>query len=165
MSFVFALALVAATPCWEPPVVAPVVDPFRAPACTYCPGNRGIEYGPQPGQVVRAVAGGTVEFAGTVAGTRYVVVEHADGLRATYGRLGTLSVGRGTVIASGARIGTTTDRFYFGLRRPEPSDEPIDPTPMLGARRFPARLVPLDGTPAPWPGPGTLACRNGARAR
>jgi murein DD-endopeptidase MepM/ murein hydrolase activator NlpD len=164
MSVVLALALLAA-PCWDPPVAAPVVDPYRAPACTYCPGNRGIEYGPQPGQPVAAVEAGTVTFAGTVAGTRYVVVEHADGVRATYGRLATAAVGRGQQVAAGTRIGTTTDHFYFGLRRPSPSDDPIDPTPLIGVRRFPPRLVPLDGTPAPSPGPGRLACRNPARAR
>jgi murein DD-endopeptidase MepM/ murein hydrolase activator NlpD len=164
MFLVLALALVAA-PCWEPPVDALVVDPYRAPACAYCPGNRGIEYGPRAGQGVTAVAGGTVTFAGTVAGTRYVVVEHADGIRATYGRLATIAVRRGDTVGAGTRLGTTTDRFYFGVRRAEPSDEPIDPTPWLGVRRFPARLVPLDGTPAPWPGPGTLSCRIARRAR
>ena len=34
-----------------------------------------------------AVASGEVTFSGTVAGTRYVVVRHADGLRVTYGNL------------------------------------------------------------------------------
>ena len=32
-----------------PPVAAPVVDPFREPPCAWCPGNRGIEYGPPAG--------------------------------------------------------------------------------------------------------------------
>ncbi|MGD9999138.1 MAG: murein hydrolase activator EnvC [Ilumatobacteraceae bacterium] len=164
MFLVLAFALIAA-PCWTPPVDAVVVDPYRAPACTYCPGNRGIEYGPRPGQPVVGVAAGTVTFAGSVAGTRYVVIEHADGLRATYGRLASVSVARGDTIRPGTRIGTTTGRFYFGLRRPEPSDEPVDPTPWLGRRRFPTRLVPIDGTPAPWPGPGTLSCRNGTSTR
>ena len=35
-----AVALVVLTP----PVDAPVLDPFRAPAGPYGPGNRGIEY-------------------------------------------------------------------------------------------------------------------------
>ncbi len=34
----------SAAPCWNPPVAGRVVDPFRMPACTWCPGNRGIEY-------------------------------------------------------------------------------------------------------------------------
>ena len=65
--------------CLRPPVVAPVVDPFREPACEWCPGNRGLTYGAPAGTVVRAAAAGTVSFSGVVAGTRYVVVEHAAG--------------------------------------------------------------------------------------
>ncbi|MBI5089792.1 MAG: M23 family metallopeptidase [Actinobacteria bacterium] len=167
MSFLLALAFsVLGAPCWAPPVDAPIIDPYRAPTCTYCPGNRGIEYGPRPGQAVTAVAAGTVSFAGVVAGTRYVVIEHADGLRATYGRLATIAVARGASVTPGTRLGTTTDAFYFGLRRGvAPADQPVDPTPFLGVRRFPVRLVPIDGTPAPWPGPGRLSCRNDATAR
>jgi murein DD-endopeptidase MepM/ murein hydrolase activator NlpD len=159
-------ALVGVLPCWSPPVDAPVTDPYRAPACTYCPGNRGIEYGPRPGQNVTAVAAGTVTFAGSVAGTRYVVIEHHDGLRATYGRLATTSMVSGQAVHSGDRVGTTTDAFYFGLRRGvAPDDRPVDPTPMLGVRRWPVRLVPVGGTGSPSPGPGRLACGNPAVGR
>ena len=51
--------------------------PFRAPACAYCPGNRGLEYDAAVGSPVRAAAAGTVTFAGVVAGVRYVVVAPA----------------------------------------------------------------------------------------
>lgn len=157
----FAAPAAGAAPCWSSPVDAPVVDPYRAPPCPYCPGNRGLEFGPRPGEPVRAVAGGVVSFAGVVAGVRYVVVDHGDGLRATYGRLDTASARRGSRVAAGERVGTTTDRFYFGLRRGvAPDDVPVDPTPMLGVRRYPARLVPADGSPAPSPGPGRLVCGN-----
>jgi murein DD-endopeptidase MepM/ murein hydrolase activator NlpD len=152
----WSLLLVLALPCWVPPLEAPVTDPFRMPPCVWCPGNRGIEFGPTPGQQVRAVAAGTVTFAGTVAGTRYVVVEHADGLRATYGRLADSALRRGDRVLAGQVVGTTTDRFYFGLRDGE---TPVDPTPRLGVRTYPTRLVPTDGTPAPSPGPGRLKCR------
>jgi murein DD-endopeptidase MepM/ murein hydrolase activator NlpD len=163
--FATVLALLG-SPCWSPPVDAPVTDPYRAPACTYCPGNRGIEYGPSAGQPVSAVAAGTVSFAGSVAGSRYVVVDHGDGLRATYGRLATVAVGRGQHVGPGDRLGTTTDGFYFGLRRgAAPNDTPVDPTSMLGVRRYPARLVPTDGTPGLSSGPGRLTCRNGAADR
>jgi murein DD-endopeptidase MepM/ murein hydrolase activator NlpD len=149
--------LTALAPCWEPPVVAPVTDPFRLPSCTYCPGNRGIEYAPSAGQPVTAVEGGAVTFVGVVAGTLYVVVEHTDGIRATYGRLAAAAVHRGSLVTPGQRIGTTGDAFYFGLRD---GDRPVDPTPMLGRRRFPVRLVPTDGS-AGWPvGRGRLVCPN-----
>ena len=51
----------SAEPCWNPAVVGRVVDPFRMPACTWCPGNRGIEYEVAPGTAVRSVAAGTVD--------------------------------------------------------------------------------------------------------
>ena len=153
---------VAPTPCWQPPVDAPVVEPYRAPPCTYCAGNRGIEYGPSPGQTVSAVAEGAVTFAGSVAGTRYVVVQHVDGIRATYGRLASRTVAVGDAIRVGQRIGTTTDSLYFGLRAGE---VPVDPTALLGVRTYPTRLVPTDGTPSPGVRPGRLVCRNAAGER
>jgi murein DD-endopeptidase MepM/ murein hydrolase activator NlpD len=165
-TLVLAASPVAAAPCWTPPVDGPVVEPYRAPACTYCPGHRGIDFSSRPGQAVRAVAAGLVSFAGSVVGTRYVVVDHGDGLRATYGRLATVRVRRGSPIAAGDVIGTTTDTLYFGLRRGvAPDDDPVDPTSMLGIRRYPARLVPTDGTRAPSPGPGRLVCRNPSLGR
>ncbi|CAB4604267.1 unannotated protein [freshwater metagenome] len=144
-----------------PPLVAPVTDPFRMPPCRYCAGNRGIEYGPRPGQTVVAVAAGEVVFAGTVARIRWVVVAHADGRRASYGHLASLAVALGDRVVAGRRIGTTTDRFHLGLRD---GDDPVDPTPLLGRWRFPTRLVPVDGTPRRAVGPPRLVCANqGAR--
>jgi murein DD-endopeptidase MepM/ murein hydrolase activator NlpD len=163
MPLIFAAVLVmhAISPCWSPPVDAPVIDPYRSPGCTYCPGNRGLEYGPHPGQPVTAVSSGTVSFAGSVVGTRYVVVDHPDGVRATYGRLATVTVHRGQMVDAGAQVGTTTAGFYFGLRRGvAPNDISIDPTALLRVRRYPSRLVPVDGTAPISPGPGRLTCRN-----
>ena len=54
---------------YRPPVDAPVVDPFRPPATTYGPGNRGLTYDLAPATAVRASAPGEVVFAGPVAGT------------------------------------------------------------------------------------------------
>ena len=42
---------VFAATCWEPPVTAPMVDPYRPPACPWCPGNRGLTFGTSPGAV------------------------------------------------------------------------------------------------------------------
>lgn len=149
--------LASLAPCWDPPVTAPITDPFRLPACTYCPGNRGIEFAPEPGQPVAAVAAGRVTFVGTVAGTVYVVVEHAAGRRATYGRLGAVAVSRGASVVAGQRIGATTDAFYFGLRH---GDRPVDPTSMFGRRRYSLRLLPTDGSASPPGGQGRLVCPN-----
>ena len=153
LALLVAAALVV--PCYRPPVDAPVVDPYREPACPYCPGNRGIEYGPRPGQVVVAATAGTVSFAGVVAGTRYVVVESADGLRLTYGKLATASVGEGDSVQQGERLGTTTEELFLGLRRGE---EYLDPRPYLGRLRWPTRLVPTDGTRPRPAGPPKLVC-------
>ena len=31
-------------PVYRPPVDGPIIDHFRPPACSWCPGNRGIDY-------------------------------------------------------------------------------------------------------------------------
>jgi septal ring factor EnvC (AmiA/AmiB activator) len=149
------LPVVAALPCLLPPVTAPVVDPYREPACPYCAGNRGIEYATHAGQPVLAAEDGVVTFAGSVAGTRYVVVEHADGLRVTYGRLAAIGVAEGARVRRGQPIGAASEQFFLGVRRGE---DYLDPASMLGTWRRHVRLVPLDGTP-PRPGrPPALVC-------
>ncbi|MGA9275314.1 murein hydrolase activator EnvC family protein [Ilumatobacter sp.] len=135
--------------CWQPPVAGTVIDPFREPPCPYCAGNRGLEYRVGTRTPVRAVDSGVVSWAGQIAGTRYVVVRHPDGWRATYGRLDEPAVGTGDVVLAGRSIGIASGRFYFGLRRGEIY---IDPAPLLGRLVGRPRLVPIDGSPA-WPAP------------
>ena len=158
------IALVAmAQGCYQPPIISPVVDPFRAPACAYCPGNRGLEYEPPPGSRVVAASAGVVTFS-VVAGVRYVVVAQSDGHTATYGRLATGSVHAGASVAMGDVVGTTTDHFFFGLRT---GDQYIDPAPFLGVLRYRPRLVPVDGSAPRRPPPPTIVCaaaRVGDRA-
>lgn len=137
--------------CWRAPVEAPVSDPFRAPGCPWCPGHRGLEYDTSTGTDVRAVAGGVVTFSGTVAGTGYVVVRHADGLRTTYGNVmpGILDIG--DLVVRGMSVGSTTGRLHFGVRR---GNSYIDPAPLIGALIGVARLIPTRGErPAPAPAP------------
>ena len=162
-----AAALVVVTPvdaalrdCWPPPVDALVRDPFRLPPCTWCPGNRGIEYDTAPGVAVRAVAGGTVSFAGDVAGVRYVVVRLPDGRRVTYGQLaaGPSGPGSGDRVVTGQVVGRTEGRLFLGLRAADPDDTYLDPAPLLGRPAWPARLVPTDGTAAPPAPPARLRC-------
>lgn len=144
-----------AAPCWPVPVAAPVTDPFREPGCRWCPGNRGIEYGTAAGTPVRAIAAGTVSFAGSVAGTSYVVVTHADGRRLTYGNLRDLTVAERDVVSRGTRLGETAGRFHLGLRD---GARYVDPTPFLGEERGVVRLVPTDGTAAAPAPPPRLVC-------
>ncbi|HEY7043125.1 MAG TPA: M23 family metallopeptidase, partial [Nocardioidaceae bacterium] len=53
-----------------------VVRGFEPPADPWGPGHRGVDIAGAPGQPVLAVAAGTVTFAGQVAGTGVVVVNH-----------------------------------------------------------------------------------------
>lgn len=151
-----------AAPCWRPPVDAPVVDPFREPACRWCPGNRGIEYGTRPGAPVRAVAAGTVDFAGVVAGTGYVVIRHGDGRRATYGGLADRRVSRGDVVVAGTVVGKAAGPVHFGLRDGEVY---VDPAPLLGRLVGRPRLVPVDGRRANLAPPPRLRCSTSATGR
>ena len=149
------LASLMLASCLLPPVTAPVADPFREPACPWCPGNRGLTYDVAAGTTVRAAAAGTVTFSGPVAGTFYVVVEHADGLRATYGGLAGSHLDAGEVVAAGAIVGQSAGDLHFGLRR---GDRYIDPAPFLGRLVERARLVPTDGTPPRPAPPPRLQC-------
>jgi murein DD-endopeptidase MepM/ murein hydrolase activator NlpD len=151
---VAALALLSTT-CYLPPINSPVVDPFRAPACAYCPGNRGLEYEPPVATPVSAAAGGVVSFSGVVAGVRYVVIEQSDGRLATYGRLAAARVVVGAAVGRGDIVGTTTARFFFGLRE---GDRHVDPAPFLGAPRYRPRLIPVDGSAPRKAPPPTMEC-------
>ncbi|MDQ3176003.1 MAG: M23 family metallopeptidase [Actinomycetota bacterium] len=135
--------LLAAGTCFVAPVDAPVTDPFRQPPCEWCAGNRGIEFGPTTGHEVIAAAPGTVTFSGSVAGTNYVVVQHADGTRTTYGMLAHAEVGRGAHVDVGDRIAVAGSRLHFGWRD---GDAYLDPTEVLGRLQRRPRLIPLDGT-------------------
>ncbi len=66
-----------AGPCWEPPVRAPVTDPFREPGVLVVSrqSRHRVRHDVRV-SAVRAVATGRVTFAGSVAGTVYVVVRH-----------------------------------------------------------------------------------------
>lgn len=137
--------------CWAPPVAAPVSDPFRAPACRWCPGNRGLEFATRSGQTVTAVDTGRVTFAGEVAGVIHVVVQHRDGRRVTYGRLLRRRHDRGDIVLRGQVVGLADVAFHLGLRE---GDRYVDPGPFLGRWTGRPRLVPVDGSaaaPAPLP--------------
>jgi murein DD-endopeptidase MepM/ murein hydrolase activator NlpD len=127
-------------PVFRPPVDAPVTDPFRPPEDPYGPGNRGIEYDTEPGEVVRAAASGGVEFAGAVAGTLHVTVDHGGGLVSSYSYLQRLSVRVGAAVARGAVIGIAGERLHFGVRL---DGTYADPDTFIGVRRVRVRLVPL----------------------
>ena len=154
ISVLAAALLSGATVTYVPPVDGPIVDHFRPPACTWCPGNRGIDYATAPGSRVAASAPGVVTFAGQVGGQLFVVIAHADGLRTTYAYLATVSVHAGQRVAQGDAVGTAGATLHFGVRR---GDVYLDPELLLAGGRAVARLVPLGGRQPARAGPRLVA--------
>jgi biotin carboxyl carrier protein len=118
---------------YTPPVDAPISDPFRAPATPYGPGHRGIEYDTAPGTEVHASAPGTVVFAGSVAGSRWVTISHRDGVRTTYGPLAEVVVDTGQQVAAGAVLGATVQRLLLTARVAE---NYVDPALLLSTEQI-----------------------------
>jgi hypothetical protein len=129
---------------YEPPVDAPIVDPFRPPEHPYGPGNRGLEYDTPPGTPVRAAAAGTVSFAGLVAGSRHVTVLHDDGLRTTASYLDEVAVVVGQRVEQGDVLGTTAGRLHFSARH---GDGYLDPASLFTTGPPRVHLVPFDVPP------------------
>ena|SRR5829696_8516407 len=69
------------------PVTGAVVRGFDARAGPYGPGHRGIDISAPVGATVRAPAAGRIGFAGPVAGTTWVSLVVAPGVRVTLGPL------------------------------------------------------------------------------
>lgn len=139
---------------YRPPLVAPVIDPFRPPAEPWLPGNRGIEYETVPGSPVHAIGPGVVLFAGSVAGQLHVTVLHPDGIRSSYSFLAAVTVAVGDRVAGGQQVGVTGATFHLGARR---GSTYIDPASLFGTPVGEASvfLVPLGPQPRPRPGPTT----------
>jgi len=155
-------AVAPTAPCYPPPVEAPVVRWFAAPACEWCPGHRGLDFATPVGLPVLAVAGGVASFVGLVARVRYVVIAQDDGLRATYGQLTSTTVRQGQRVAAGQQVGSAAELLFFAFRDGE---RYLDPWPMLGTWERRARLVPAGGTP-PRPGPpARVICRKAPSTR
>ncbi|MFP5309022.1 MAG: peptidoglycan DD-metalloendopeptidase family protein [Actinomycetes bacterium] len=131
-----------------------VFTPFDPPATAYGAGHRGVDLRVAPGGPVRTAGAGTVAFAGSVGGERWVAVDHAGGLRTTYGALATLAVRRGDRLAPGDEVGTAGGAhgragvLHWGARQ---DGTYVDP---MGLLRPPARWVPsLVGGPDAGPVP------------
>ena len=121
------------------PTPAPVLDPFRLPDGKYGAGNRGIEYDTGELDRIVAAARGTVVFAGPVAGSLFVTVNHGDGLESTYGFVGHILVREGQEVADGDLVALSDGPFHFTVRL---HGEYVDPEPLFGSRRVVVRLVP-----------------------
>lgn len=115
MSFAL-VVLVAAAPAeaqrlapdaaaWTRPVGGRLVEGFDAPTNPFGAGHRGADFAAGPGEPVRAAGSGTVSFAGAVAGSIHVTVDHGDGVLTTYSFLERANVSIGTQVERGAAIG------------------------------------------------------------
>lgn len=150
------------------PVPGEVVASFAPPPTPYGPGRRGVRLAAEPGEAVRAVRSGRVAFAGPVAGTPWVTVDHGGGLATSYGPVAPL-VAVGQQVAAGAllgrlvedaEVGSAQAGLHWGARV---QSAYIDPLELLGAWR--PTLLPHEGRRPPLrasAGPG-LPRRSPAR--
>jgi hypothetical protein len=120
---------------YAPPVDGRVLRAFDPPSSDYGPGHRGVDLQAVPGETVRAAADGTVAHAGAVAGTTWVSLDHADGVRTSYGPLDEAAVSTGQPVARGAPLG----RLAAGGHGPQRRDRGLH----LGARRDGAYIDPM----------------------
>jgi hypothetical protein len=124
---------------YAPPVAGEVIRAFAGPEHDYAAGHRGVDLAAAPGSLVRTAAAGEVAFAGSVAGSRWVTVAHADGIRTSYGHLARIDVRVGQLLAFGSPLGTASGHHGDALRR-EPGlhwsarrgDTYLDPLALLG---------------------------------
>lgn len=96
------LSIASLCPAARLPVDGPVVAPF-APIGRYA-GHWGVDVAAAPGTDVYAPAGGTVTFAGSVAGRLSVSIDHGRGMTTTVSYLSGILVGPGDRVGSGTVV-------------------------------------------------------------
>ncbi|AIT61362.1 M23 family metallopeptidase [Corynebacterium doosanense] len=99
------LALAYVSPATGAASVGRVLVPAAIPERNWQPGHRGVDLALATGSEVRAASTGHVAFAGNVAGTPSVSVEHPDGIRTTYTPV-FARVREGDEVTEGQVIGT-----------------------------------------------------------
>ena len=118
---------------WLHPVDGPVARPFDPPRSRFGAGHLGADLEVVAGAPVHAAGPGVVSFAGSIAGSRHVVIAHAGNLRTSYSFLATLAVRRGDQVTAGETIGTAGgvgeghdgSVLHFGLRTGETYVDPM----------------------------------------
>jgi murein DD-endopeptidase MepM/ murein hydrolase activator NlpD len=132
------------------PVEGTVIRFFEPPPTPFSAGHRGIDIGVPFGTPVHSSAAGTVTFAGWVAGSMFVTVDHGDGIKTSYSFLSGFTVSGGDAVKAGQVIGFTghghpdvqTPHLHFGARV---DGEYVDPLLLLGGLDLVdlIRLAPL----------------------
>lgn len=136
----------AVSPTHTRPVSGTVLVPADIPEQNWRPGHRGVDLDARAGDEVRASESGTVRFAGVVAGTPTVSVDHGNGLRTTYEPvIAAVSEGerviRGQVLGSLADAGTLPDSAR--------KDAGLHWGAVLQTAEFPDSGTAGDGAPGP----------------
>jgi murein DD-endopeptidase MepM/ murein hydrolase activator NlpD len=133
------------SPVWPLEPRPEIAERFDPPAERWSAGHRGVDLFATPGQRVRAASGGTITFAGSLAGRGVVVVSHGA-TRTTYEPV-RASVRVGEAVRAGQPIGVTElfgshcwprSCLHWGLIEGETY---LDPLTLVGAG--PVRLLPL----------------------
>jgi len=148
MLAIFAPQSAAVGPHWTWPLPGSpvVVRGFDPPSAPWGSGHRGVDLAAPPGTVVLAAGGGTVAFAGNVAGQPVVSIDHPGGLRTTYEPV-TAIVHSGDSVSLAQPIGVlaaghpgcvVAGCLHWGLRREQTY---LDPLALL--RPLHIRLKPL----------------------
>ncbi len=119
---------------WTWPVTGAVIRSFDPPDDPFGSGHRGIDVAAPAGTEVRAVDAGTVTFAGSIGGERFVTVDHGGGLVGSYSWLSEIRVARGDVVTRGHVIALS------GAGHPGSTDAPHL---HLGARLDGAYVDPM----------------------
>ena len=122
------------------PVSGAVIQAADIPEQNWLPGHRGVDLAARPGDPVHTSASGTVRFAGSVAGTPVVSVDHGNGLITTYEPVET-TLSAGDSVTRGQSVGTLADAARLpDTARRDPGlswgarlhDNYIDPMTLLG---------------------------------
>ncbi len=95
--------------------------------------NKGIGIAGTPGQSVRAVASGSVEYSGSLPGYgKVVIVNHGNGFMTIYAHLGTTSVSKGAETLAGTILGTvgasegiSATQLHFEIRQKTETENPL----------------------------------------
>jgi Peptidase family M23 len=150
---------------WTWPVDGPVLRPFTIGDDPYVAGqHRGVDVAAPAGASVRAPAGGTVSFAGTVpGGGRTVTIRTPDGYSVTLLHLGTVLASRSSAVSEGdpvATVGPSGDAehgepyVHLGVRLTADSNGYLDPLDFLPPHAEPAPKASPDPAPQPHSVPG-----------
>jgi peptidase M23-like protein len=149
---------------WTWPVDGPVLRHFKLGDDPYAGAqHRGIDIGAPLGTSVRAPAGGTISFAGTVPTSgKSVTIQTPQGYSVTLVQLGTIGVTRGAAVAEGAVVGTigpsgepetAAPHVHLGVRLTSDPNGYLDPLRFLPPR--PAQAPEPEPAPTPAPQPAS----------